>query len=90
MDHDKLTLRDEIEIISVAHWKVFKHLLARAIGGCFFVCILATCIGLYYGGEAMSDVGTLWLIELYLSLFAIGLFLFKRFVFDRYIRKRKS
>lgn len=90
MDHDKLTLRDKIEIISTIHWEMFKYFLLRAVVGCFFLCIFATCVGHYYGEEAMSDIGQLWAIELYLSVFAIGLFLFKRFVFDRYIWKRKS
>lgn len=90
MEYDKLTLRDKLKVTTIVHWVLFKEALIRAVYGIFFLCIFATCVGLYYGEDAMSFVGKLWLLELYLSLFAIGLYLFKRFVFDRYMRNRKS
>lgn len=90
MEYDKLTLRDKLKVITIVHWVLFKEALIRGVCGIFLLCIFATCVGLYYGESAMSFVGKLWLLELYLSLFAIGLFLFKRFVLNRYIWKHKS
>lgn len=78
------TLRE----LNAAYWKLFKEQLIKAVVGIFFVCILATCVGLYYGGDAMDDIMIFWKIELYLSLFVIVLFLFKRFIFDRLTGKR--
>lgn len=78
------TLRE----LCAAHWILFKEQLIKAVVGIFFVCILATCVGLYYGEDTMDDIMIFWKLELYLSLFAIVLFLFKRFVFDRLTGKR--
>lgn len=83
MPQPKLTLRE----MNVAYWELFKEQLIRAVVGIFFVCILATCVGLYYGEDTMDDIMIFWKLEIYLSLFAIGLFLFKRLVFNRLVRK---
>lgn len=80
------TLRE----LTAAYWELFKGQLIKAVVGIFFVYILATCVGLYYGEDAMNDMMIFWKIEIYLSLFVIALFLFKRFIFDRITGKRKS
>lgn len=81
-------MRQQSKIELIANWMVFKHKLAEGVVGMLMLCALISFIYLFVTDEAKDLMILSWKLELYLSLFAIVLFLFKRFVFDRLTGKR--